>query len=80
MENVNPAEMIVDLMELKANSTMRQFSASEYEAEKQRRIHIEYQYAIISQAIALLMDKYKVKYGDIEEAIQRRSLPSELNH
>ena len=72
-ELINPVKIVVDLLEIKARS-MQPFSPSEYESGMGRRVHYEYQYAIIGTAIALICDKYNVRSQEIEDEINERHL------
>lgn len=71
-KKVNPVEIVVDLLEVKARS-IKPFSASEHEANIYQRAQYEYQYAIISHAVALICDKYDVRAFDIDDELHKRS-------
>lgn len=64
-EKISPAQMIVDLFELR-NSYMLP------RTEKYERIEHDFQYHSLSVAISCLMEKYKVRSYEIEEEIAER--------
>lgn len=66
VEKISPAEMIVDLFEL------RNTYISPLEKDKFERIQFDYQYHSLSAAISCLISKYKVRGLDIEDEIAKR--------
>ena len=64
---INPAEVIVDLYEMRA-STLKPLQARQM--EKVEDLH---RYNFFNVVIAKLMDKYGVRGQDVEEVIRQRS-------
>lgn len=74
MDNYTAANIIVDIMEMKASLMKPRSLGQEQDLEEL------FKYSMFEAIIAKLSDRYKIKYSDIEPILRKRAEQSRYGH